>query len=187
MSPDAEIVWCGARSGRCSEGDHARHRRKLSGPLLDRIDLLAYMQRPDPEALESPARTSSADVAAAVAEARERQAARLAGTGLHTNSQLTPRLVRQHVRPTRAATDVLRVAYARGTLSARGRERTLRVARTIADLGGRAGVDDVDIRVALGFRGEEGAGEAAAREADAGENVVRAAQAREQAAREEAA
>jgi magnesium chelatase family protein len=147
----------------CTESDLARHRRKLSGPLLDRIDLLAHMQRPKRGALEASGTSASANVADAVLAARERQAARLAGTGLLTNAALTPRLVRELVRPTASAQAVLRRAYARGTLSARGHERTLRVARTIADLEASARVRDDHVREAIGRRGGQSAAE------DAGE------------------
>ncbi|MGH2918128.1 MAG: YifB family Mg chelatase-like AAA ATPase [Solirubrobacteraceae bacterium] len=157
----------GSDSCRCSEGDHARHRRKLSGPLLDRIDLLTHMQRSEAGPLDEVATTSSGEVAGVVRETRERQAARLAGTGLHTNSQLTPRLVREHVRLDTAATAVLRRAYARGTLSARGHDRTLRVARTIADLAGSARVREGHVREALGLRGEHDAESADADTAEA--------------------
>ncbi len=141
---------------RCSEADVARHRRKLSGPLLDRMDLLVDMQRPEAEELEREAATSSHDVRAAVLEARERQAHRLAGTGLTTNAELTPRLLRDLVRADTAATNKLRVAYTRGRLSARGHGRILRVARTIADLEGCARVDHRHVGAALGLREEWG-------------------------------
>ncbi len=139
---------------RCSEGDIARHRRKLSGPLLDRMDLLVDMQRPKAEELEREVGTASHEVRAAVLEARERQAHRLAGTGLTTNAELTPRLVRELVRADAGAMTTLRLAYARGTLSARGHGRILRVARTIADLEGCARVRDEHVGTALGLREE---------------------------------
>jgi magnesium chelatase family protein len=120
---------------RCSEGDIARYRRKLSGPLLDRMDLLVHVDRPTAEQLEASAVTTSAEVRAAVRAARERQTARLAGTGLATNAAMTPRLVRECVRADADALCVLRSAYREGALSARGHQRVLRVARTIADLG----------------------------------------------------
>jgi magnesium chelatase family protein len=99
--------------------------------------------------------TPSHEVRAAVIEARERQAHRLAGTGLTTNAELTPRLMRELVCTDAAATTKLRIAYARGTLSARGHGRILRVARTIADLEGSARVREPHVREALGLRREE--------------------------------
>jgi magnesium chelatase family protein len=140
---------------RCSEGDLARHRRRLSGPLLDRMDLLMHMQRPLAEELERGATTRSAEVCDAVQAARERQAARLAGTGLTTNAELTPRLVRELVRADRQALAVLRHAYTSGELSARGHGRILRVARTIADLAGSERVRADDVNEALSMRQED--------------------------------
>jgi magnesium chelatase family protein len=140
---------------RCTEGDIARHRRKLSGPLLDRMDLLVNMPRPSSEQLERGAGTSSQEVLAAVLEARERQAHRLAGTGLRTNAELTPRLIGECVRADTGAHSALRAAYAKGTLSARGHGRILRVARTIADLDGSARVTARHVNGALWFREEE--------------------------------
>jgi magnesium chelatase family protein len=140
---------------RCSEADMARHRRKLSGPLMDRMDLLVHMSRPTAEELERAVGTASADVRAEVLDARERQTRRLAGTGLTTNAELTPSLVRELVRADAAAMRMLRGSYTEGRLSARGHGRILRVARTIADLGGRARVGAVDVHEALGLRQEQ--------------------------------
>jgi magnesium chelatase family protein len=139
---------------RCSEADIARHRRKLSGPLMDRMDMLVHMPRPSPEDLHSTVGTRSCEVRAAVLEARERQAHRLAGTGLTTNAELTPRLLSTLVRADAAAMATLRRFYAERRLSARGHGRILRVARTIADLEGCARVREMDVREALGLREE---------------------------------
>jgi magnesium chelatase family protein len=119
---------------KCSEGEIARYRRKLSGPLLDRMDLLVHMDRPTPEQLEASSVTTSAEALAAVQAARERQAARLAGTGVPTNAAMSPRLLRESARADPEARHMLREAYRNGKLSARGHQRILRVARTIADL-----------------------------------------------------
>lgn len=146
--------YAGEARCRCTEGDIARHRRKLSGPLLDRMDLLVHMPRPRPEHLDSTAGTSSRDVLADVLEARARQAHRLAGTGLRTNAELTPRMVDEFVRADAAAHARLRAEYARGTLSARGYGRILRVARTVADLAGDARVRVEHIGTALSLRQE---------------------------------
>jgi magnesium chelatase family protein len=140
---------------RCTEGDIARHRRKLSGPLLDRMDLLVDVARPMAHELEAPALATSAEVRAAVHEARERQAARLRGTGLGTNAEMTARHVRDLVDADAAAHGALRVSYQNGTLSARGHQRILRVARTIADLAGSGRVRVEHVREALALRQDE--------------------------------
>jgi magnesium chelatase family protein len=140
---------------RCTEADIARHRRKLSGPLLDRMDLLVHMPRPKPETLEHDRGTPSSEVLATVLEARERQVHRLAGTGLRTNAELTPRLVRELVRTDAAANRALRDAYAKGTLSSRGHGRILRVARTIADIDASTRVRAAHVNAALGLRRQD--------------------------------
>jgi magnesium chelatase family protein len=145
----------GSPQCRCSEGDIARHRRKLSGPLLDRMDLLVHMPRPTAEQLAACAETSSEEVRDAVREARERQAARLVGSGVATNAELAAHLLREHVRADAAAHAVLQRSYAKGSLSARGHGRILRVARTVADLAGSVRVRATHVREALSFRQED--------------------------------
>ena len=130
------------RPCRCGEHELARHRRRLSGPLLDRIDLLVTVARPDAAALGKRPLTSSATVRERVLAARERQQVRLAGTRVHTNAQLDARLLRAHISVSAAVRRALTQAYEHGGLSARGHDRVLRVARTIADL---AEHDDVGL------------------------------------------
>jgi magnesium chelatase family protein len=144
----------------CGEADFRRHRRKLSGPLLDRMDLLVNVERPSVQDLRAPPSTDSAGARARVAEARERQQARLADSGVRCNGEMDVRLVRRHVRMDSAAEQALARAYATGALSARGRHRVLRVARTIADLEHREFVTHAEILMALSLRqraGTEGA------------------------------
>ena len=140
---------------RCTELDHARHRRKLSGPLLDRIDLLVDVGRPSASELRAPPLTDSASVRAAVEDARERQRRRLAGAGAGGNAAMTPAQVREHVVLDEVAERMLRSAYERGRLSARGHHRVLKVARTIADLAGADAVSAGHVGAALGWRLEE--------------------------------
>jgi len=140
---------------RCTDADHARHRRRLSGPLLDRIDLLVDVQRPPAEALAAPPLTDSAAVRGFVEEARERQRRRLAGTSAGSNAEMTAALVRRHVVLDDAGTALLRRAYEAGRLSARGHHRVLKVARTIADLAGADAVAGDHLQAALGWRLEE--------------------------------
>src|SRR5947209_2827253 len=130
---------------RCGEADLRRHRRRLSGPLLDRMDLLVNVERPTEQELRAPPATSSARACARVAEARGRQLARLEGSHARCNGEMDARLVRRTVRLEGAAQQALAKAYAMGALSARGRHRVLRVARTIADLEHRDRVRTEDV------------------------------------------
>lgn len=143
------------RPCRCAEHELARHRRRLSGPLLDRIDLLVTVARPPAAALAAAPVTSTEHVRQRVLGARERQRARLAGTSVHTNAQLDARLLRAHVGASAPARRALAQAYEAGGLSARGHDRVLRVARTIADLADRDAVELDDVLHALALRTRE--------------------------------
>jgi magnesium chelatase family protein len=144
--------FAGTPRCRCGEGDVARYRRRLSGPLLDRMDLLVDVQRPSPADFAAGPVCCSADERERVVAARERQALRLEGTGATCNAHLDAALVRRHVALDKAGAAVLRRAYDRGTLSPRGHDRVLRVARTIADLDGSDGVGSAHLLEALGLR-----------------------------------
>jgi magnesium chelatase family protein len=148
---------------RCSEADLMRHRRRLSGPLLDRIDLLLAVGRPSADELRSPAVMTSDQARDRVTVARERQQARLDGSGTSCNAHMDTALVRRHARLDADAERLLHTTYEHGTLSARGRERVLRVARTIADLEGSEAVAKQHLLRAIGLRQDAGAapGEAA--------------------------
>jgi magnesium chelatase family protein len=143
-----------ARRCRCTESELSRHARRLSGPLLDRIDLVVHVQRPAAERLARDPTASSEIERARVLAARERQCARLQGTDALCNAHMDARLLRRHVRLADEAEQPLLDAYRRGDLSARGRDRTLRVARTIADLAGADDVEREHVVAALGFRHE---------------------------------
>jgi magnesium chelatase family protein len=144
--------FAGTRRCRCGEADVARYRRRLSGPLLDRMDLLVDVQRPTARDFAAGTAVRSSDVREHVLAARERQAARLAGTGAGCNAHLDAALVRRYVMLEPHGASVLRRAYDRGTLSPRGHDRVLRVARTIADLEGADAVGSVHLLEALGLR-----------------------------------
>jgi magnesium chelatase family protein len=137
----------------CGEADIRRHRRKLSGPLLDRMDLLVDVGRPSERELTAGPIMSSESARLRVAEARERQRARLQrGSTASCNGEMDARAVRRHVALDQRAAEALARAYSVGALSARGRHRVLRVARTIADLEGRERVTHQDLLTALGLR-----------------------------------
>ena len=141
---------------RCSEADLARHRRRLSGPLLDRIDLLVSMERATADHLAGEAATSSAQARERVVEARERQAARLRHAGVLVNAQMDAPMLRRHVKLDERGERMFARVRERGLLSGRGQHRALRVARTIADLAHRERVEAEHLSRALSLRPEAG-------------------------------
>jgi magnesium chelatase family protein len=140
----------------CTEPDLRRHQRRLSGPLLDRMDLLVGVSRPSDAELRGPPTIDSARASERVSEARSRQRARLLGTAASCNGELDAGLARAHIALDAGAEAALGAAYSAGALSARGRHRILRVARTIADLAGRARVTEPDLLLALSLRQRNG-------------------------------
>ncbi len=140
---------------RCSPADKARYARRLSGPLLDRIDVHMPVARPPADALRGQVAPSSARVAERVIAARERQQARLAGEAETCNAQLTSRQIRERGNVTPSALRLLGELYERHALSARGHTRILRVARTVADLEGSGVVGPEHVNVAASLRLDE--------------------------------
>lgn len=134
----------------------ADYQNRLSGPLLDRFDLAVEVPAVSVAdlALPPPAE-GSAEVAARVAAARQRQAARLAGSHMTTNTEMEGEVLDRHARPDEPGRHLLMEAATRLRLSARGYHRVLKVARTIADLAGSEGVARIHIAEALSFRRRE--------------------------------
>jgi magnesium chelatase family protein len=125
--------YLGHYSGRCqcTPDQVARYRRKISGPLLDRIDLHVEVTAIAPEEIAArPTGESSQTIRARVSTARERQQARQG----KPNAQLSVKEIGLHAAPDSAGEQMLTRAIARLGLSARGYHRILKVARTIADL-----------------------------------------------------
>jgi magnesium chelatase family protein len=139
---------------RCSEVDRLRYARRLSGPLLDRIDLVCHVPPAAPLELVgvASAAESSGDVRERVVAARERQARRLVLDGVSCNGSMDGRLTRKHVRPGEDARELLLDGHRRMSLTARGHDRVLRIARTIADLEGKDQILTAHVAEALGYR-----------------------------------
>jgi magnesium chelatase family protein len=140
---------------RCNEVDRRRYARRLSGPLLDRIDLVCHVPPPAPVELVAAQRDESASshaVRERVIAARERQAARLAPSPVHTNGSMDGRLTRRHATLAPSATDLMLEGHRRMMLTARGHDRVLRIARTIADLAGSDAIGSDHVAEALGYR-----------------------------------
>jgi magnesium chelatase family protein len=129
------------------------YRQRLSGPMLDRLDIqLAVPRLTKAELLGSQAGERSADVRDRVEAARERQRRRLNGTTWTSNAQMPGALARREGRLTPDAEGVLSVAVERLALSGRGFDRAVKVARTIADLAGADRVEGGHVAEALGYR-----------------------------------
>ncbi|TDK23133.1 ATP-dependent protease [Luteimonas aestuarii] len=144
--------WAGDPCGRCRCGIEAirRYRARISGPLLDRIDLHIDVQRLPPSELrpDAPAGESSAEVRARVEAARAVQAQR-AGK---TNAALSQAETSAWCRLQPADQALLERAIESLQLSARSMHRILRVARTIADLAGSPGIATAHLTEAIGYR-----------------------------------
>ena len=140
----------------CTPNAVRQYRSRISGPLLDRIDLCVEMDPISFSELHGAAQSeSSASLRAQVLAARAVQTARFAAKGyrgVHCNAQLSAGQVRQVCRLTPGAQQTLRVAYDRLGLSARSHDRLLRVARTIADLAGADLIDETALLEALQYR-----------------------------------
>ncbi|MEU5119947.1 YifB family Mg chelatase-like AAA ATPase [Streptomyces asoensis] len=137
----------------CPPSAVRRYQARLSGPLLDRVDLRVEVDPVSRAELahRGPGGESTATVADRVRAARERAAARLAGTPWRTNSEVPGRELRNRWHAAVGAMDEAERSLERGTLTARGLVRVLRVAWTVADLVGhdRPGVTDVNLALQL--------------------------------------
>jgi magnesium chelatase family protein len=139
------------RACRCAPPQRERYAARISGPLLDRIDIRVEVPWLPPDVLgDERQQESSAQIRARVTLARERQAARGAGAAL--NARLSGPLLRRFARPDDAGRALLHSAVARLALSGRAHDRILRVARSIADLAGRDRVVADDVAEALQYR-----------------------------------
>ena len=147
--------WRGHPSGRCTCSDREveRYVEKISGPLLDRIDLHVSVPAVEYEAMrrkETP--ESSAVVKRRVDAARSVQAARFAGTEATCNAQMPPALVGTFCALDAAGEALMKAAFDRMGLTARSHDRVLRVARTIADLDGAEAIGPEHLAEAIQFR-----------------------------------
>lgn len=120
---------------RCAASAIARYQKRISGPLLDRIDIHLEVPRVEYEKLTARrAGEASTTVRSRVEHARARQAHRFAGTQLITNADMGPRELEEHATLDAAGEGLLKSAVAQLHLSARSYHRVLKLARTIADL-----------------------------------------------------
>jgi magnesium chelatase family protein len=143
------------RACSCPDASVSRYQRRVSGPLMDRIDLFADVPRVDLKELAGePTGERSEVVRARVIEARERQSRRLAGSRALTNAEMGPLEVRKHCQEALApeAQPLLQGAMQQLGLSARSFHRVLKVARTVADLGGSDRIETAHLAEAIQYR-----------------------------------
>lgn len=138
----------------CTPGQIQRYMNKISGPLLDRIDIQCEISPvPFKDISKVAPGEPSANIRERVIKAREIQAARFKDfKGIHCNAQMTERMIHQFAEPNEAGMDMLRMAMDKLSLSARAYSRILKVARTIADLEGSENVQPQHLAEAIGYR-----------------------------------
>ncbi|MBR0434173.1 MAG: YifB family Mg chelatase-like AAA ATPase [Bacteroidaceae bacterium] len=138
----------------CTPGQIHKYLNKISGPLLDRIDIQIEIT---PLSFDELSRTQPGEHSSAIRErvirARQIQEERYRGTpGIHCNAQMTPALMRQYATPAPQDMSMLREVINRMQLSARAYDRILRLARTIADLEGAEHILTHHLAEAVGYR-----------------------------------
>jgi magnesium chelatase family protein len=137
----------------CTPALIQRYVSKISGPLLDRIDIHIDVPAVKYKELRSEASAeSSSDIRARVERARQLQQERFRGTKIYANAQMTPKLIRKYGQLDAACEQLLENAMTRMGLSARAHDRILKVSRTIADLEGASEIATKHVAEAIQYR-----------------------------------
>lgn len=154
MNP-CKCGWYGHPSGRCTCTQRAvdQYLSRLSGPLLDRIDMIIEVPALEFDELSSREKGEpSSSIKARVDAARSIQEARFAGTDIRSNGGMPPAAVQKICRLDDTCTDLMRMAFENMNLTARSYDRILRVARTIADLDGSEEIQAMHLAEAIQYR-----------------------------------
>ncbi|MBQ2694006.1 MAG: YifB family Mg chelatase-like AAA ATPase [Clostridia bacterium] len=137
----------------CPDGSAKRYLARVSGPLLDRMDIHIEVPPVDFDKLSSKVPSEcSADIKKRVNAARKIQQERLKGSGISCNAKMTPAMTREFCRPTPQAMVMLENVFEKLDFSARAYDKILRVARTVADLEGSETIETSHIAQAVQFR-----------------------------------
>ena len=154
MNP-CKCGWYGDPSGRCKckQSDIDKYLGKVSGPLLDRVDIIVEVPAVKFEALSrNDTAEPSSEIKKRVDAAREIQNRRFAGTAVRCNALMDPAALRESCALDETCTALMKTAFERLQMSARSYDRIRKVARTIADLDGAEAIAPEHIAEAIGYR-----------------------------------
>lgn len=141
------------RNCTCSDYEIKRYTKKISGPLLDRIDMQIQVPRVDYKDFVTKKKAeSSKDIRARVEKARQIQLNRFKKTNIVCNAQMTHAMLKEYCKLTDKAQDILKLVFEQMRLSARAYDRIIKVAQTIADLEGIQQIEDTHIAQAIQYR-----------------------------------
>ena len=141
------------RNCTCSDYEIKRYTKKISGPLLDRIDMQIQVPRVDyKDFVTTKKAESSKDIRARVEKARQIQLTRFKQTNIVCNAQMTHAMLKKYCKLTDKAQDILKLVFEQMRLSARAYDRIIKVAQTIADLEGMQQIEDTHIAQAIQYR-----------------------------------
>lgn len=144
------------RACNCTPAQIARYRRKISGPLLDRFDIIMEVPPVDTHALiHAPGGEPSSTIRSRILAARAKQSERYGKTAFRTNAHLSGKSLREFCRPSPSSINILHQAVDQLNLSARAFDRILKVARTIADLADSCDIEDAHVYEAVQMRAFE--------------------------------
>lgn len=136
----------------CTQKQKENYKAKLSGPLLDRFDIHIQVPSVDYKKLEAKTGETSETIRERVNKARNIQLERYNGTGIYSNSELTPRLIEEHCALDKESSQILSLSFQKLNLSARAYSKILKVARTIADLDGSKDIQKIHLLEAIQYR-----------------------------------
>jgi len=139
----------------CNEHQIKQYRSKISGPLLDRIDIVIDVPRLKiNELMENSSEKieTSEQIRERVIKARNIQMKRYEGLGIYTNSELTPKLIKQYCKLDAQGSSLIKMAVQKFNLSARAYDRLLKLARTIADLDNSENIQAIHVAQAIQYR-----------------------------------
>jgi magnesium chelatase family protein len=154
MNPcEDAFLGMGPQQADCSESQRVRYYAKMSGPLLDRIDIQVEVPKVEFQDIITKSKgESSAEIRKRIISARKKQLRRLKGKSIYSNAQMGEADVKKYCPTDKKGRELLEMAVNRLGFSARAYTRVLKVARTIADLGGGGPISPVHISEAIQYR-----------------------------------